>query len=628
MFIHEIFEARVRNAPEAVALRFEERTLTYRELNDRANRLARYLGKLGVGPESVVGICLERGPDLVVSLFGVLKAGGACLPLDPAHPPGRIESMLDDTRARVVVTREPVLAHLAVAANAAAAGAETGLSGQLAGRRTVLLDRESALIGDESPENPHCAVLSANLAFVFYTSGSTGSPKAVMWEHGRREIYSTWEAVTFRLTEQDHHLLKAPIGFTMLAAEVFAPLLSGGELVVVPTGLEQDPGRLVELIQRHRINCLIVVPSMLRTLVEHARFPDCTSLRVVRTIGEALTVELLERFHSRCAATLVVMYGATEAPGATYARCERAGEPSTKRLGTPLPGKEIHLLDDRLDPVGPGEKGEICIGGALARGYMGRPDLTAERFVPHPFSAEPGARLYRTGDFARLLPDGGVEFVGRIDHQLKIRGYRVEPVEIERAICEYPGVWQAAVTAREDRAGDLRLVAYLATAGDDAAPIAGLRRFLEDRLPAHMMPGVFVKLVAIPLSGNGKIDRSALPDPGAARPEMDTPFVPASTPVEAELAGIWASVLEVERVGTHDNFFDLGGNSLSAFRLVSRVVHSFGLDLPLKTLFDAPTIAAMATAIAATRARPVQEQGLRRRPCARGAAPDRNRDRR
>jgi amino acid adenylation domain-containing protein len=622
MFIHEIFEAMVRKAPEDVALRFEGGTLSYRALNDRANRLARYLRNLGVGPESVVGIYLERCPDLVVSLFGVLKAGGACLPLDPAHPPGRIESMLDGTRARIVITREPELARLSLVGRTAPPGAGAGPSSRLAGRRTVLLDRESPLIGEESPEDPRYAVLSANLALVFYTSGSTGSPKAVMWEHGRREVYSNWEADTFRLTEQDRHLLKAPIGFTMLAAEVFAPLLSGGELVVVPAGLEQDTGHLVDSIQRHLISCLIAVPSMLRTLVEHDRFPDCTSLRVVRTIGEALTGELRERFHCRCAATLIVMYGATEAPGAAYSRCERAGSTATRRLGIPLPGKEIHLLDNHLDPVRPGESGEICIGGALARGYMGRPDLTAERFVPDPFSAAPGARLYRTGDYARLLPDGAVEFVGRIDHQLKIRGYRVEPTEIESAICEYPGVWQAAVTARADAAGDLRLVAYLATAGDDAAPIAGLRRFLEGRLPAHMIPGVFVKLVAMPLSGNGKIDRGALPDPGAARPESDTPFVPASTPVEVELAAIWASVLEVERVGTHDNFFDLGGHSLSAFRLVSRVVQSFGLDLPLKTLFDAPTIAAMAKVIEATRGRPVAERGLRRSRHAPGTAPD------
>jgi amino acid adenylation domain-containing protein len=612
MLIHQLFEAWVRKAPDGVALRFEERTLSYQGLNDRANRLARYLGKLGVGPESVVGVCLERCPDLVVSLFAVLKAGGACLPLDPAHPPGRIESMLDDTRAQVVLTHEPLLAHRAAGGKSDAAGAGAGSFGRFAGRRVVVVDREWPLIGDELPENPRCAVLPDNLAFVFYTSGSTGSPKAVMWEHGRREVYSNWEAETFRLTEQDRHLLKAPVGFTMLATEVFAPLLSGGQLIIVPTGLEQDTDRLVELIAEHRITCLAVVPSMLRTLVEHAGFPDCRSLRVVRTIGEALSGELLERFHCRSAAALTVMYGATEAPGAAYSRCERGESFSARRLGAPLPGKEIHLLDARLEPVGAGEQGEICIGGSLARGYMGRADLTAEKFVPHPLAVKPGSRLYRTGDFGRRLPDGGIQFVGRADQQLKVRGFRVEPMEIERTICEHPGVWQAVVTAREDSAGDVQLMAYLATGRGDAAPIAGLRRFLKDRLPGHMIPAVFVKLAAMPLTRNGKIDRSALPDPGTARPEMDSPFVPASSPVEVELAGIWAAVLEVERVGIHDNFFDLGGHSLSAFRLVSRVVQAFQLDLSLKALFDAPTVAEMARVIQAIGAKPATARVVQR----------------
>ncbi len=334
MFIHQIFEACVRKAPHNVAVRFEGRTLTYEELNHRANQLARHLRKQGVGPESVVGICLERSADLVVCLFAVLKAGGACLPLDPAYPPERLQYMLTDTHAGFVLTRDALAGAIAVGKpDAPGAQAEPGFGS--AARRIVLVDGQWPLVAAESPENPQAAVLPGNLAFLFYTSGSTGSPKAVMWEHGRREIFTSWEAETFCLTERDRHLLKAPIGFTLLAAEVFSALLSGGELIIVATGREQDADHLVGLIAAHGITCVAVVPSMLRTLVEHARFPDCTSLRVVRTIGEALTAQLRARFAGRCGAALTVMYGATEAPGAAHSRHGPDSAPATMRLERP-----------------------------------------------------------------------------------------------------------------------------------------------------------------------------------------------------------------------------------------------------------------------------------------------------
>lgn len=603
MFIHEILEAWVGKAPDNIAILFEGRTLTYEALNSRANQLARHLRTLGVGPEIVVGICLERCPDLVVALFGVLKAGGACLPLDPGYPPERLEYMLNDTHADFVLGREAIAATRMAVGKADAPGVDSESSLGSMKVRTVLLDRERPLIDRESTENPHYAALPNNLALIFYTSGSTGSPKAVMWEHGRREVHTAWEQKTFRLTEQDRHLLKAPIGFTLLAAEVLAPLLSGGQLIIVPTGLEQDVDYLTRLIAQHQITSVALVPSMLQALIEHDHFPNCTSLREVRTIGEALGEQLLKRFFCRSDATLTVMYGTTEAPGATYSQCDRDKVPFAPRLGTPLPGKEIYLLDDRLDLVGAGEQGEICIGGSLARGYMGRPDLTAEKFIPHPFSRKPGARLYRTGDFGRYLPNGDIKFVGRTDHQFKIRGFRVEPAEIESAICEHPGIGQAVVTPRESDSGDVRLIAYLTATNDGAASSAGLRGFLKDKLPSHMIPAVFVTIDAMPLTRNGKIDRSALPDPSCLRPETDVPFVPASSPLETELTNIWAEVLEIDRVGIHDNFFDLGGHSLAASRVISRVVQTFNFDLSLKALFDAPTVAEMARVIQATEAR-------------------------
>ena len=598
MFIHEIFEAWVSKVPNNIAILFEGQTLTYQGLNNRANQLARYLKTQGVGPESVVGICLERCPDLVVALFGVLKAGGACLPLDPSYPPERLAYMLKDTHADFMVTRDVYSATMVAVEKADALGADLKSFTGSTKIRSVLLDSEWPAIDNGGTEDPHYTVLPNNLAFIFYTSGSTGNPKAVMWEHGEREVHASWEEKTFRLTEQDRHLLKAPIGFTLLAAEVFLPLLSGGRLIIVPTGLEQDVNCLTKLIAQHRITRITLVPSMLRALVEQDDFPNCTSLREVCTFGEALTEALQKRFYQHSEAALTLVYGATEAPSATYFKCDRNRSLFPMRLGTPLPGKEIYLLSDQLERVGLGEQGEICVGGRLARGYMGRPDLTAEKFFPHPFAKEPGARLYRTGDFGRYLPDGAIEFIGRVDYQLKIRGFRIEPGEVERAICEHPAISQALVTVREDKFGESRLVAYL-TARVSCAPSNGaLRRYLKDKLPNHMIPGLFVTLAAMPLTPNGKPDRRALPDPDGLRPELDVPYIAPRSPVETELAKIWAEVLGIDRVGIHDNFFDLGGDSLLAIKFISLLRERAGVDLPVRMIFESPTPATLAERLA------------------------------
>jgi acyl-coenzyme A synthetase/AMP-(fatty) acid ligase/acyl carrier protein len=450
------------------------------------------------------------------------------------------------------------------------------------------------------------------LAFVFYTSGSTGKPKAVMWGHSKRDSLQSWQEKTYELTDQDRHLLKTPIGFTLLSKEVFLPLLTGAQMIIVPTGLERDPAFLVKLIAQHGITIITLVPSMLRMISEEADLERCLALRHVCTFGEPLTPWLQQRFFSRSRAQLSVVYGATEAPSAAFLRCKRENPQPILALGNPLPQKEIYLVNDRLERVPSGVRGEICIGGKLARGYLNRPDLTAEKFIPHPFSQEPGARLYRTGDLGRSFPDGNIEFLGRTDDQIKIRGFRIEPVEIEKAICRHPSVLEAILVAREDKPERKRLVAYVVSQDDSRPAIRDILGLLKQELPDYMIPSAFVFLDALPLSPNGKIDRNALPAPGNARPDIGVPFVAPRTPLEEELAEIWKEVLSLDSVGIDDNFLDLGGHSLLASQIISQVIKHFQLDLPVQLLFDSPTVAEMAVVIANSEAGKFDQDELER----------------
>ena len=580
--LDELFEEQVRQTPDNVAVVFEGRQLTYAELNARANRLAHHLQALGVGAEVPVAVCMERCTELVVALLGILKAGGAYVPLDPAYPKERLSFMLDDAHAAVLLTRGPVM---------------EGVSGHEI--RAVDLDQASEAIAAKSDENPASGIGPENLAYILYTSGSTGQPKGVMVPHRGLCNAIHWIIQTLDLSAGDRGLLKTPITFDAAGRELFPPLLTGGTLVIAEAGGHRDSRYLAEIIRDQEISIFHCVPSLLRFLVEEPAFDASLALRAVMCGGEALPTDIAAQFQRRSRAKLYNVYGPTETIiDSTYWPCEDTAGRSSCPIGRPIPNARIYILDDGLRPVPIGVAGHMHIGGiGLARGYLNRPELTAEKFIPDPFSTAPGARLYKTGDLARYLPDGNIEFVGRADDQVKIRGFRIELGEIEAALQQHPAVRAAVVLAREDAPGEKRLVAYVV--GEPSAD--ELRRFLKAKLPDHMMPAVFVPIEALPLLSNGKIDRRALPAPERTRPELDKAFVAARTPTEEVLAEIWAKLLDVEQVGIHDNFFDLGGHSLLATQAVSRMRDAFQVEIPLRRLFEAPTVAGLAESIEAAR---------------------------
>jgi amino acid adenylation domain-containing protein len=580
--VHELFEKQVQRAPNNIAVVSKEQQLTYAQLNARANQLAHHLLTLGVGPDVPVAICMERCPEMVVALLGILKAGGAYVPLDPAYPKGRLSFLMEDAHASVLLTR----AHLME-------------SMPKHGIHALCMDNDWAVIAARSEENPIAGATSSNLAYVLYTSGSTGQPKGVMVEHHGLCNAIHWIAKTLELSVEDRCLFKTPITFDAAGRELYPTLLTGGRLVIAEAEGHRDSRYLAETISSARISVFHCVPSILQLLVEEPAFDDSTALRAVMCGGEALPIQTARRFRSRSDARLYNVYGPTETIiDSTYWLCDEANGGSSCPIGRPIPNARAYILGDGLRPLPIGVAGDLYIGGVgLARGYLNRPDLTAEKFISDPFSVTPGARLYRTGDLARYLPDGNIEFLGRRDHQVKIRGFRIELGEIEAALGRHPAMQQAAVLAREDTPGEKRLVAYVVA---QSTPDE-LRRFLKDMLPDPMVPAVFVLLDTMPLLSNGKIDRLALPAPDRSRPELDKSFVAPRTPVEELLAEIWAGVLDIERVGIHDNFFDLGGHSLLATQLVSRAREAFQVEIPLRRLFEIPTVAGLAESIEAAR---------------------------
>jgi amino acid adenylation domain-containing protein len=575
-FAHEIVAEQAARTPEAIASIFGGESLTYRDLDRRANQLARRLQRLGVSPEVRVGISMERSFDLPTAVLGVLKAGGACVPLDPAQPAERLAFMLDDAGPAVLLTQQHLLPRLP------------------AGRTPVLpVDADRELADAESAEAPTSGVVDGNLAFVFYTSGSTGRPKAVMQSHRRAGQYVGWRESTFGLTASDRHLLKSSIGFTVFLTELFWGLQTGGRVIIAGPGEEQDGARLVGLVVEHGVTILHVVPSLLRVLVEEPGLEACRSLRHVVCIGEAMPPGLADRLFDRLPVELSVAYGTTEAPTATHRRCVRGGEHrGVVTIGRPLPDKELYVLDEAMDRVPDGVAGELYVGGRLSRGYLGRPAITAERFVPNPFGTEPGARLYRTHDLVRVLPDGDLEFVGRRDDQIKLRGMRVELGEIQVVLQEHPGVREAVVVVWDNQAGERRVAAYYAPDPGAAPAAAELRAHLAERLPAYMVPWALVPLDRLPRLPSGKVDRQSLPSPAAAGAR--SVYAPPRTPLQAAIAGIWADALGAERVGVDDDFFELGGHSLLATRIAARIREAFAVELPLRAIFERPTVGELA----------------------------------
>jgi len=580
--LHQLFEEQVRRTPNNLAVEFAGRQLTYSQLNASANQLAYRLRALGVGPEVPVALCMQRCPEMVVAILGILKAGGAYVPLDPAHPKERLSFVIEDARAAVVLTQGHMVESL-----------------PKHGVHVLCLDSDWGAVAGRSEANPAMVTTAENLAYILYTSGSTGQPKGVMVEHRGLCNAINWITRTLALSAEDRCLLKTPITFDAAGRELFPTLLTGGTLVVAEADGHRDSRYLAATVRGERISIFHCVPSLLQLLVEEPAFGDSLALRAVMCGGEALPIHVVTRFQSRSKAKLYNVYGPTETIiDSTYWLCDGTDGRSSCPIGRPIPNARIYILDDALRPLPIGIAGQMHIGGVgLARGYLNRPELTAEKFIPDPFSAEPGARLYKTGDLARYLPDGNIEFLGRGDHQVKIRGFRIELGEVEAALGHHPAVRKAAVLAREDAPGEKRLVAYVVA--DSTAE--ALRRFLKDKLPDHMVPAVFVLLDTLPMLSNGKIDRRALPAPDRTRPELGEAFVAPRTSTEELLAEIWAQVLDIERVGIHDNFFDLGGHSLLATQLVSRMREVFQLEFPLRRLFEAPTVAGLAEGIEAAR---------------------------
>jgi amino acid adenylation domain-containing protein len=579
--VHKLFEAQVERTPESVALFFEEESLTYRELNARANRLAHHLKARGVGPEVRVALFAERSVEMVVALLAILKAGGVYVPVDPSYPAERISYMLDD-------------------ADAAAVLAQRHLAGLLAARHgpVITLDADWRAFAGAGDENPPNELTPENAAYVIYTSGSTGRPKGAINTHAALRNRLLWMQEAYQLTPSDRVLQKTPFSFDVSVWEFFWPLMTGAPLVVARPGGHQDGRYLVGLIREREVTTLHFVPSMLGVFLEEKGVEECRSLRRVICSGEALTPTLVGRFFERSGAELHNLYGPTEAAiDVTFWECGREGPRHTVPIGRPIANTQIHLLDERLRPVPVGVAGELYIaGGGLARGYQNRPDLTAEKFIPDPFSREPGARMYRAGDLARYLPGGEIDFLGRADHQVKLRGQRIELGEIEGALDQHDSVIQSAVTMQGDARGGQRLVAYFTSEPGRTLSLQEVREFLKGRVPEYMLPSALVRLEAMPLTTSGKIYRKALPAPppgleGGAR------FDPPRNAVERVLAGMWADVLGVEEVGIHDDFFESGGHSLLAARLVSRLNETFQFDLSLRAFFEGRTVAGLAAAL-------------------------------
>ena len=586
--LHQLFEEQVERTPDRIAVVFEGKHLTYRELNNQANQLACYLRSLGVGADVLVGICLERSLFMVISLLAVLKAGGAYVPLDPAYPKERLALMVSDAQAPVLLTQQQLL---------------TSLPENQA--QIVCLDNDWKLIAQEKEDNLISTVVPENLAYTIYTSGSTGKPKGVTISHRAICNHMFWMQDTFPLAETDKVLQKTPFSFDASVWEFYAPLLVGGQLIVARPGGHQDTSYLIETISQQQVTILQLVPSLLRMLLEAGGLENCNSLKRVFCGGEALPVNLQDQFFATVEAELHNLYGPTEACiDATVWTCQRGIAAKTIPIGRPIANTQTYILDSYSQPVPIGVVGELHIGGAgLARGYLNRPDLTAEKFIPNPFEKSRGVevagekptseRLYKTGDLARYLPNGNIEYLGRIDHQVKIRGFRIELGEIEVALIQHPDVSETVVVVREDSPGDCRLVAYVVPTQKQLS-VSTLQHFLKDKLPDYMVPSALVMLDFLPLTPNGKVDRRALPAPDSSHNVLDLDFVSPRDTLELQLAQIWENVLNVRPIGIRDNFFDLGGHSLLAVRLMAQIQQQFQKHLPLATLFQSPTIAQLA----------------------------------
>ena len=567
--IHQIIEQQVERTPEAVACIFDEERLSYRELNERANRVAHYLRKRGAGPDVPIGIFIERSVNLIVGILGILKAGSAYVPLDPDYPVERLGYILEVTQAPVVLTQGSL------------AGELRGFVGQ-----QICLDTDWGGIARESDENPVTEVKSHHLAYVLFTSGSTGRPKGVALEHRTPATFAQWSREVFTPGELAGVLFGTSVSFDVSVFEILVTLSAGGKVIVARNALQ-----LPEMVAREEVTLINTVPTIMAELMRLGGLPD--SVKTVNLAGEVLADALVEQIYATTRVEKVYnLYGPTETSYSTWTLVTRG---SRVTIGKPLANTRVYILDDRLEPAPVGVIGDLWIGGdGLARGYWKQPELTSQKFLTNVLSE---VRLYKTGDLARYLPDGNIEFLGRLDHQVKIRGFRVELGEIEATLRRHPGVHSAAVLMREDTPGEKRIVAYVVAAPGQRHAREDLRSFLKQKLPEYMVPSSFEYLSALPLTAHGKVDRRALPAPGTAVRETACVFTPPRTEVEKVLTGIFAEVLQRKSIGIEDDFFDLGGHSLLAMKVLSRVNIELGARIPLREFYQAPTVAALAATI-------------------------------
>lgn len=569
--VPELVSAQAAATPSATALTHGKRSLSYQELDRRADRVAQVLRSLGVGPDVVVGLYLNRSIAMIVGALGILKAGGAYLPLDPSYPTDRLAFLWRDAQATILVTGQCMADTLPLRA-----------------AHVVAVDPEGQVALDKMPKPVGVKAKANNLAYVIYTSGSTGQPKGVEITCGGLLNLVRWHHRAFRITSNDRASHLAALGFDAAAWELW-PYLTRGASVHLADGLAvNDPEAVRDwLISQEITICFLATPLAERVMT--LEWPAKTSLRVMLTGADTLHHYPPRKLPFQ----LVNNYGPTECTVVTTSGNVLPNEHADRlpSIGSAIDNVQVHILNEDMQKAPIGERGEIYIGGAgLARGYRSRPDLTQERFVPDPFSSEPRARLFRTGDLGRYLPGGQIAFLGRVDEQIKIRGFRIEPAEIVKVLDEHPAVQVSIVVAREVEPGDKRLIAYFVPAGKTQPTHTELRNFIAARLPAYMIPAIFVKLRDLPLNSSGKVDRSTLPAPDAENTLHDTSFVAPKTPIEERLAATLATLLDLDRVSVEDNFFLLGGHSLLGTQLIARIRDTFGVDLSLRSLFDLPTI--------------------------------------
>ena len=572
--IHHLFEQQVARHPEKAALIYEGKPVSYGELNRRANQLAHHLLSLGLSLESRVGICLERSVDMIVALLAVMKAGGAYVPLDPQYPQARLEYMLKDSHVEVLFTQERLIATLPEH-----------------DARVVCIDAEWETIGRQSTENPSSGVTADNLVYIIYTSGSTGNPKGVLVQH--RGLCNLTEAQVKAFdTHPDARMLQfASLSFDASIFEIVMAWRCGATLYLTSEETALPGAALAQLLHDGAVTLVTLPPSVLTVMPEE----QLPSLQTIIVAGEACPAELVQRWG--VGRRFFNAYGPTETTvWATVSECQPDGRQPT--IGRPIINAQTYLLNTNLQPVPVGVPGELHIAGVgLARGYLNCPDLTAARFIPNPFSSEPGSRLYKTGDLARFLANGEIDYLGRIDHQVKVRGYRIELREIEAVLHKHAAVRQSVVVTKEKTTGQKQLIAYVVAQPGEQVRLVELKDFLKESLPEYMIPAAFVVLDALPLNANGKVDRKALPDPERVDLISEGTYVAPRNVLELQLAQIWQSILGVEQVGVHDNFFDLGGDSLLAVRLIAQIRKRLGHELPLATLIEAATIECIATSL-------------------------------